>query len=94
MFDRLAPTYDPLNAVISGFQEPRWRRRLVSATGLRTGQAALDVATGTGAVARDLARRVGPTGRVTGVDISAGMLARAGQLLRLADGARRAASST
>lgn len=77
MFDRLAPTYDPLNAVISGFQEPRWRRRLVAATGLRAGGAALDVATGTGAVARDLARRVGPAGRVVGVDISAGMLARA-----------------
>ena len=37
----------------------------------------LDVATGTGAVARDLARRVGPTGRVLGVDLSAGMIARA-----------------
>ncbi len=77
MFDRLAPTYDPLNAVISGFQEPRWRRRLVAATDLRAGETALDVATGTGAVARDLARRVGPLGRVVGVDISPGMLARA-----------------
>ena len=77
MFDRIARVYDPLNAVISGFQEPRWRRRLVAATGLGPGMAALDVATGTGAVGRDLARRVGPTGRVVGVDISPGMLERA-----------------
>ncbi len=74
MFDRIARTYDPLNALISGFQEPRWRSRLVASCGLGLGMAALDVATGTGAVARDLARLVGPTGRVVGVDISPGML--------------------
>jgi len=74
MFDRIAGVYDPLNALISGFQEPRWRRRLVDATKLGPGMAAVDVATGTGAVARDLASRVGPGGRVLGVDISAGMI--------------------
>ena len=77
MFDRIARVYDPLNSVISGFQEPRWRRRLVAATGLEQGMAALDVATGTGAVARDLARQVGTGGHVLGVDISAGMIDRA-----------------
>ncbi|MBI3745245.1 MAG: ubiquinone/menaquinone biosynthesis methyltransferase [Chloroflexi bacterium] len=77
MFDRIAGVYDPLNAVISGFQEPRWRRRLVAATRLEPGMSALDVATGTGAVARDLARRVGPAGGVLGIDLSAGMVARA-----------------
>jgi demethylmenaquinone methyltransferase/2-methoxy-6-polyprenyl-1,4-benzoquinol methylase len=74
MFDRIAGVYDPLNALISGFQEPRWRRRLIDATELGPGRTALDVATGTGAVARDLARRVGPGGHVLGVDISAGMI--------------------
>ena len=77
MFDQIAGLYDPLNALISGFQEPRWRRRLVAATLLRPGMSALDVATGTGAVARDLARRVAPDGRVVGVDVSPGMIARA-----------------
>ncbi len=77
MFDRIAGRYEPLNAVISGFQEPRWRRRLVAATGLKAGMRALDVASGTGVVARDLARMVGSDGRVLAVDISAGMLARA-----------------
>ncbi|TAL07471.1 MAG: ubiquinone/menaquinone biosynthesis methyltransferase [Chloroflexota bacterium] len=77
MFDQIAARYEPLNAVISGFQEPRWRRRLVSATGLGPGMRAIDVASGTGVVARDLARVVGPNGHVLGVDVSAGMLARA-----------------
>jgi demethylmenaquinone methyltransferase/2-methoxy-6-polyprenyl-1,4-benzoquinol methylase len=77
MFDRIAPVYDGMNAVISGFQEPRWRRRVVAATGLRPGMAAIDVATGTGKLARSLADRVGPLGWVVGVDVSAGMLERA-----------------
>jgi len=77
MFDRIAPVYDGINAVISGFQEPRWRRRAVAATGLRSGMAAIDVATGTGKLAGSLADRVGPFGRVLGVDVSAGMLERA-----------------
>lgn len=77
MFDRIAPVYDGMNAVISGFQEPRWRRHAVAAAGVGRGMAALDVATGTGKLARDLADRVGPRGRVVGVDVSARMIERA-----------------
>ncbi|HYL41612.1 MAG TPA: ubiquinone/menaquinone biosynthesis methyltransferase [Candidatus Binatus sp.] len=77
MFDRLAPRYDLMNALISGFQEPRWRRRAIEATGLRPGMAALDVATGTGKVAQGLADRVGPFGRVVGIDVSRVMIERA-----------------
>jgi demethylmenaquinone methyltransferase/2-methoxy-6-polyprenyl-1,4-benzoquinol methylase len=77
MFDRIAPLYDGMNAVISGFQEPYWRRRVVAATGLGRGMAAIDVATGTGKLAGSLADRVGPFGRVVGIDVSAGMLERA-----------------
>jgi demethylmenaquinone methyltransferase/2-methoxy-6-polyprenyl-1,4-benzoquinol methylase len=74
MFDRIAPRYDLMNLVISAFQEPRWRRHLVDRASLHRGEAALDVAAGTGKVAADLARRVGPTGRVLAVDISPGMI--------------------
>ena len=48
MFDQIAGRYEPLNALISGFQEPRWRRRLVASTELQAGMRALDVASGTG----------------------------------------------
>jgi demethylmenaquinone methyltransferase / 2-methoxy-6-polyprenyl-1,4-benzoquinol methylase len=74
MFDRIAPRYDLMNLLISVFQEPRWRRRLVDRAALQPGQAALDVASGTGKVAADLADRAGPYGRVLGVDLSPGMI--------------------
>jgi demethylmenaquinone methyltransferase/2-methoxy-6-polyprenyl-1,4-benzoquinol methylase len=75
MFDRIAGRYDLMNLLISAFQEPRWRRRLVDAAGLAPGGSALDVASGTGKVAADLQERAGPTGRVLGVDLSPGMTA-------------------
>ncbi len=74
MFDRIAPVYDPMNLLISAFQEPRWRRRAVALTGVRPGDRLLDVATGTGKVAADLYRRAQPGGTVLGVDISPGMI--------------------
>jgi demethylmenaquinone methyltransferase/2-methoxy-6-polyprenyl-1,4-benzoquinol methylase len=74
MFDQIARRYDVMNALISGFQEPRWRRRLVAATGVGFGMRAVDVATGTGKVAVELADRVGPFGHIVGVDVSEGMI--------------------
>lgn len=75
MFDRIAPRYDLMNLIISAFQEPRWRRRLVDRAELQRGGSALDVASGTGKVAADLRDRVQPGGRVLGVDLSPGMTA-------------------
>jgi demethylmenaquinone methyltransferase/2-methoxy-6-polyprenyl-1,4-benzoquinol methylase len=75
MFDRISGRYDLMNLLISAFQEPRWRMRLVDAARLVPGGTALDVASGTGKVAADLQRRVGPAGRVLGVDLSPGMTA-------------------
>jgi SAM-dependent methyltransferase len=77
MFDRISGVYDGMNLLISGFQEPRWRRRAVAETKLGPGHRGLDVACGTGTVTRDLLRAVQPGGSVTGVDASAGMVARA-----------------
>lgn len=74
MFDRISGVYDPLNLVISAFQEPRWRRRAVALAGLGPGGRAVDVATGTGKVAGSLHRSAEPGGEVLGVDISPGMI--------------------
>jgi len=77
MFDRIAPRYDAMNALISGYQEPRWRRRAIDLAELEPGMAAIDVATGTGKVAVGLADVVGTFGRVVGVDVSKAMIGRA-----------------
>lgn len=77
MFDRIAGVYDGMNGLISGFQEPRWRRQAVREAGLGPGMRALDVACGTGKVAADLQRAVSPGGAVVGVDISTAMIERA-----------------
>jgi demethylmenaquinone methyltransferase/2-methoxy-6-polyprenyl-1,4-benzoquinol methylase len=74
MFDKIARVYDPMNLVISAFQEPRWRKRAVQLTGVRPGERSLDVATGTGKVAADLHKRAQPGGSALGVDISPAMI--------------------
>ncbi len=74
MFDRISGVYDPMNLVISAFQEPRWRKRAVACTALKPGGRAIDVATGTGKVAADLLAAAGPGGEVLGVDLSPGMI--------------------
>jgi demethylmenaquinone methyltransferase / 2-methoxy-6-polyprenyl-1,4-benzoquinol methylase len=73
LFAPLGSTYDRVGAVLSFGQDPLWRRFLVSRLP-RDGGSVLDVATGTGLVAAELAR----CGfRVTGVDQSTEMLSRA-----------------
>jgi demethylmenaquinone methyltransferase/2-methoxy-6-polyprenyl-1,4-benzoquinol methylase len=75
LFAPLAPTYDRTAAVLSYGQDPRWRRFLVSRVAAGPGDRVLDVATGTGAVARELGRCTGCT--VVGLDQSPEMLAEA-----------------
>jgi demethylmenaquinone methyltransferase/2-methoxy-6-polyprenyl-1,4-benzoquinol methylase len=74
MFDRIAGVYDRMNAVMTAGLHHQWRRRAADLAGLAPGGAALDVATGTGDLAFELARRVAPGGTVVGVDFSEGML--------------------
>src|SRR5262249_46338280 len=54
-----------------------WVRCLVDVAALRPAEHALDVACGTGFVARLAADRVAPDGRVVGIDLNAGMIERA-----------------
>lgn len=73
LFAPLGPTYDRYACVLSFGQDPRWRSFLVSRVEAGPDQSVLDVATGTGAVAIELAHRYGCS--VVGVDQSAEMLA-------------------
>jgi demethylmenaquinone methyltransferase/2-methoxy-6-polyprenyl-1,4-benzoquinol methylase len=73
LFAPLAPTYDRYARLLSLAQDPQWRRFLVSRVDATPGSRVLDVATGTGAVARELIRQKACV--VVGVDQSAEMLA-------------------
>jgi demethylmenaquinone methyltransferase/2-methoxy-6-polyprenyl-1,4-benzoquinol methylase len=75
LFEELPARYDELGAALSFFQDPRWRRAMVASVGAEPDQRVLDVATGTGLVARALVERYGC--RVVGLDQSVQMLGRA-----------------
>jgi demethylmenaquinone methyltransferase/2-methoxy-6-polyprenyl-1,4-benzoquinol methylase len=74
MFDRIAVVYDLMNSVMTAGLHHRWRERAADLARLAPGDRALDVAAGTGDLALELKRRVGPTGDVVGSDFSEGML--------------------
>src|SRR5438132_4440846 len=74
MFDQIAPHYDARNRLFSADRDRAWRRRAARRAGLRSGQTALDLCTGTGKLAHELLPFVGPSGRVVGVDFSPAML--------------------
>lgn len=74
MFDQIAPVYDRLNTIMTFGLDGRWRRAAVDATAIDHGDSVVDVACGTGKLAGALAERVGPFGRVVGVDLSGSMI--------------------
>ena len=68
-FAAAAPSYDFLTRLFSFGLDGRWRERCLEACALGPGDALFDVATGTGELAIAAARRVGPAGRVIGLDL-------------------------
>jgi demethylmenaquinone methyltransferase/2-methoxy-6-polyprenyl-1,4-benzoquinol methylase len=77
MFDRIAGVYDPLNTLMTAGLHHRWRARAADLARVGPGSRVLDVATGTGDLAIELAGRVAPGGEVIGSDFAEGMLDRA-----------------
>jgi demethylmenaquinone methyltransferase / 2-methoxy-6-polyprenyl-1,4-benzoquinol methylase len=71
MFDRIARIYDPVNTVMTAGMHHAWRRRAADLADVGPGSRALDVATGTGDLALELASR---GAEVTGMDFSPAML--------------------
>lgn len=79
LFDRIAPVYDQLNDGFSLGQHRIWKQMAVKWSDARRGDTCLDLCCGSGDLAQLLARRVGVTGKVYGVDFSAEQLAIARQ---------------
>lgn len=74
MFDEIAPRYDLLNRLLSFGIDRRWRRVAVRQLAVPPGGRVLDVATGTGDVALEIARQTDPSVRIVGADFTQGML--------------------
>lgn len=76
MFGRIAPRYDLLNSILSFWLHHWWRRTVVRMLRLAPESRVLDVCTGTGDLAIELARYLGPAGEVVGLDFCEPMLVR------------------
>jgi demethylmenaquinone methyltransferase/2-methoxy-6-polyprenyl-1,4-benzoquinol methylase len=68
MFGTIAPRYDFLNRMLSFGIDRRWRKKAVRLLKFREGARILDVATGTGDVALEIARVTPPSVKITGAD--------------------------
>ena len=74
MFDTIAPRYDFLNRLLSFGIDRKWRRFAVRQLHVPAGGRVLDVATGTGDVALEIATKTPPDVSIVGVDISREMM--------------------
>ena len=78
MFGRIVPHYDTMNRLMTGGMDVRWRRLAVE-TSRPKGALVLDIATGTGDLAREMVRQ--GARKVVGVDFCGPMLEAAGRKL-------------
>jgi demethylmenaquinone methyltransferase / 2-methoxy-6-polyprenyl-1,4-benzoquinol methylase len=78
VFDSVASRYDLMNDLMSAGLHRLWKRFAVEASSARPGESVLDVAAGTGDLARLFSDRVGTRGEVVVTDINSSML-RAGR---------------
>lgn len=74
VFDSVASRYDIMNDLMSGGLHRLWKRHTVDQAAVRPGDVILDLAGGTGDLARAFAKKVGPDGHVILADINAAML--------------------
>lgn len=75
LFDRSAKYYDRACSLMAFGSGQKYRRDALARAGVRSAMTVLDVGIGTGLLAREIARVIGPTGRVVGIDPSRNMLA-------------------
>jgi len=85
VFDSVASKYDVMNDLMSMGMHRAWKAYTVAVANLREGDKVLDIAGGTGDLAKAFARQVGPSGQVVHTDINEAML-RAGRDRLLDDG--------
>ncbi|MGI5901373.1 MAG: demethylmenaquinone methyltransferase [Desulfitobacteriia bacterium] len=81
IFDAVSKRYDLLNTVMSFGRDKSWRKKVVQVVKAEPKMHILDVCCGTAELTKEIAKAVGPHGRVTGIDFSEKMLSEAAQKL-------------
>jgi len=76
VFDSVASRYDIMNDLMSAGMHRLWKRFTLLVAQVRPGERVLDLASGSGDLARGFARDVGPSGQVVMTDINYAMLSR------------------
>lgn len=74
VFEKISDKYDSMNSIISFQRHKAWRRDTMRRMNVKEGKTALDVCCGTGDWSIALAKEVGETGHVIGLDFSKNML--------------------
>ena len=74
MFASIAPAYDRTNSILSLGIHHIWRKKTVQVSGAQLGMSVLDCATGTGDLALQFKKIVGPNGQVIGTDFCPEMM--------------------
>ncbi|MBL8516170.1 MAG: bifunctional demethylmenaquinone methyltransferase/2-methoxy-6-polyprenyl-1,4-benzoquinol methylase UbiE [Betaproteobacteria bacterium] len=74
VFRSVAPSYDIMNDLMSGGLHRLWKHFTINLAAVRPGQKVLDVASGSGDLAREFGKLAGPAGEVWQTDINAAML--------------------
>lgn len=85
LFSRVAPHYDRMNNLISLGTQNGWRKKFLRELKVVPGDFALDLCCGTGDITIALAKQVGPSGNVIGLDFNNDMLELADQKIRKQD---------
>ena len=78
IFDESAPDYERVERMLAFGSGQRYRYQALQRAGIAVGDHVLDVGIGTGMVAREALKLIGPQGRLVGVDPSPGMMAQVG----------------
>ncbi len=74
MFSKVASEYDKANSILSIGIHHLWRKKLVKLASVKSGDRVLDCATGTGDLAIEFKKAVGPEGYVIGTDFCPAMM--------------------
>jgi demethylmenaquinone methyltransferase/2-methoxy-6-polyprenyl-1,4-benzoquinol methylase len=77
LFDAISPGYDRFNRISSLGQDQFWRKKSIQLGEIQGGMTILDIGIGTGDFSLCAGKVVGHQGRIYGMDISEGMLAKA-----------------